>query len=100
MSILRLIPEPPGKIESGEIWYRDVDLLKLPRRQMRKYRGNEISMIFQEPMTSLNPFLTIRRQLIPALIEFLQQLLLLLIQLIPWHALGVGLGPDRNAPPA
>jgi len=63
MSILRLIPEPPGKIESGEIWYKDVDLLKLPRRQMRKYRGNEISMIFQEPMTSLNPVFTIGDQI-------------------------------------
>ena len=54
-SIIRLIPDPPGKIESGEIFFDGQDLLKLPKSQMRKIRGNRISMIFQEPMTSLNP---------------------------------------------
>ncbi len=63
MSVLRLIPEPPGRIESGEIWYKDTDLLKLPKKAMRKYRGNEISMIFQEPMTSLNPVFTVGDQI-------------------------------------
>lgn len=61
-SILRLIPEPPGKI-AGSIRFRGTDLLGLPDRAMRKIRGKEISMIFQEPMTSLNPVLTIGRQL-------------------------------------
>src|SRR4051812_6457480 len=55
LSILRLIATPPGKIESGEIVFAGRDLLKLSEREMRKVRGNEISMIFQEPMTSLNP---------------------------------------------
>ena len=61
-SILRLIPEPPGKI-AGAIRFQGADLLKLPDRAMRDIRGNDISMIFQEPMTSLNPVLTVGRQL-------------------------------------
>src|SRR5215467_577244 len=59
LSIMRLIPSPPGKIVGGEIVYRGRDLLKLNNEEMRKIRGNEISMIFQEPMTSLNPVFTI-----------------------------------------
>jgi peptide/nickel transport system ATP-binding protein len=62
MSILRLIPEPPGKI-AGAIRFDGRDLLKLSDREMRDIRGNEISMIFQEPMTSLNPVLTGGRQI-------------------------------------
>ncbi|MBL6455914.1 ABC transporter ATP-binding protein [Belnapia sp. T6] len=62
MSILRLIPEPPGKI-AGSIRFQGRDLLKLSEPEMRSIRGNEISMIFQEPMTSLNPVLTIGRQI-------------------------------------
>jgi len=62
MSILRLIPEPPGKI-AGAIRFNGRDLLKLTDREMRDIRGNEISMIFQEPMTSLNPVLTVGRQI-------------------------------------
>ncbi len=54
-SIIRLIPEPPGKIEGGDIFFDGQDLLKFTEPQMRKIRGNRISMIFQEPMTSLNP---------------------------------------------
>ena len=54
-SIIRLIPDPPGKIESGEILFDGKKLLELSEFQMRKIRGNRISMIFQEPMTSLNP---------------------------------------------
>jgi peptide/nickel transport system ATP-binding protein len=61
-SILRLIPEPPGKI-AGSIRFQGTDLLKLSDRAMRKVRGNDIAMIFQEPMTSLNPVLTVGRQL-------------------------------------
>jgi peptide/nickel transport system ATP-binding protein len=61
-SILRLIPEPPGRI-AGAIRFQGIDLLKLPERAMRRVRGNDISMIFQEPMTSLNPVLTVGRQL-------------------------------------
>ncbi|WP_160123394.1 ABC transporter ATP-binding protein [Rhodovarius lipocyclicus] len=62
MSILRLIPEPPGKI-AGAIKFEGRDLLKLSDKEMRKIRGNSISMIFQEPMTSLNPVLTVGRQI-------------------------------------
>jgi len=62
MSILRLIPEPPGKI-AGAIKFQGKDLLKLSDREMRQIRGNSISMIFQEPMTSLNPVLTVGRQI-------------------------------------
>lgn len=63
LSVMRLIPEPPGKIASGDIIFDGVDLLRLPKEAMRKIRGCKISMIFQEPMTSLNPVLTIGRQL-------------------------------------
>ena len=62
MSLLRLIPEPPGKI-AGSIRFQGKDLLALPESEMRSIRGNEISMIFQEPMTSLNPVLTVGRQI-------------------------------------
>jgi oligopeptide/dipeptide ABC transporter ATP-binding protein len=63
LSIMRLVPSPPGKIVDGEIVYRGQDLLKLNGTAMRKIRGNEISMIFQEPMTSLNPVFTIGDQI-------------------------------------
>jgi oligopeptide/dipeptide ABC transporter ATP-binding protein len=63
LSIMRLIPSPPGQIVGGEIFYRGRDLLKLSNEEMRKIRGNEISMIFQEPMTSLNPVFTVGNQI-------------------------------------
>ncbi|MDA3856544.1 MAG: ABC transporter ATP-binding protein [Candidatus Woesearchaeota archaeon] len=63
LSINRLIPMPPGEIVSGEIIYKGVDLLKLSYKEMRKYRGKDIAMIFQEPMTSLNPVFKIGMQL-------------------------------------
>jgi peptide/nickel transport system ATP-binding protein len=63
LSILRLIPDPPGRIVSGSIRFEGVDLLGLSETEMRHIRGNEISMIFQEPMTSLNPVLTVSRQI-------------------------------------
>ncbi len=63
LSILRLIPSPPGRIVSGTIRFAGRDLLGLSEAQMRDVRGNEISMIFQEPMTSLNPVLTIGHQI-------------------------------------
>src|SRR5271165_3739266 len=63
LSILRLIPSPPGRIVSGAIRFAGRDLLGLGEAEMRQVRGNEISMIFQEPMTSLNPVLTIGRQI-------------------------------------
>src|SRR5215469_15592961 len=63
LSILRLIPEPPGRIVSGSIRFAGADLLRLSETEMRKIRGNEISMIFQEPMTSLNPVLTVGDQI-------------------------------------
>lgn len=69
MSLMRLIPSPPGKIEGGEILYQGKDLLKLKDGEMRMLRGNEISMIFQEPMTSLNPVLKIGEQIMEPLIE-------------------------------
>ncbi|MBC7223428.1 MAG: ABC transporter ATP-binding protein, partial [Anaerolineae bacterium] len=59
LSVMRLIPQPPGKIVGGEVWFDGRDLLKIPEDEMRQVRGNRISMIFQDPMTSLNPVLTI-----------------------------------------
>ncbi|WP_226682436.1 ABC transporter ATP-binding protein [Sutcliffiella horikoshii] len=63
LSIMRLLPSPPGKITGGSIHYQGENLLQKKERDMRKIRGNEISMIFQEPMTSLNPVFTIGKQL-------------------------------------
>ena len=62
LSILRLIPYPPGKIVGGEIYFDGKSLLNISEDEMRDIRGNDIAMIFQEPMTSLNPVLTIGRQ--------------------------------------
>jgi oligopeptide transport system ATP-binding protein len=63
MSILRLIPDPPGRITQGEIIFAGRDLMTLSGEEMRNVRGSEIGMVFQEPMTSLNPVLTIGRQI-------------------------------------
>ncbi|MFP6871674.1 MAG: ABC transporter ATP-binding protein [Nitrospinota bacterium] len=66
LSILRLIPEPPGRITGDGIFFEGEDLTQLPTRELRKIRGNKISMIFQEPMTSLNPVFTIGFQIAEA----------------------------------
>ncbi len=71
MSILRLIPDPPGKIVEGSIMFQGRDILKLSEAEMRDLRGKDIGMVFQEPMTSLNPVLTIGRQLTETLEEHL-----------------------------
>jgi oligopeptide/dipeptide ABC transporter ATP-binding protein len=63
LSIMRLVAEPEGRIVAGEILFKGRDLLRLTEEEMRRVRGREIAMIFQEPMTSLNPVLTIGRQL-------------------------------------
>src|SRR2546421_2592415 len=63
LSIIRLIPEPQGKIVSGQILFNGEDILSLPREELRKIRGRKIAMIFQDPMTSLNPFMRISKQL-------------------------------------
>ena len=60
---MRLIPYPPGVIVGGEIIFDGQDLLKISEEEMRHIRGNRIAMVFQEPTTSLNPVLTVRRQL-------------------------------------
>jgi oligopeptide transport system ATP-binding protein len=67
LSIMRLIPTPPGKIVAGEIMFNGADILKMSDEQVRSIRGNDIAMIFQDPMTSLNPVLTIHRQISEAL---------------------------------
>ena len=67
MSLMRLIPTPPGKIVEGEVWFDGQDLLKLSDEGIRRIRGNDIAMIFQDPMTSLNPVLTVGRQIDEAL---------------------------------
>ncbi|MBC7242315.1 MAG: ABC transporter ATP-binding protein [Anaerolineae bacterium] len=67
LSLLRLIPQPPGKIVGGEAWFDGKDLLKLSESEIRQVRGNRIAMIFQDPMTSLNPVLTIGFQIAEAL---------------------------------
>jgi oligopeptide/dipeptide ABC transporter ATP-binding protein len=63
LSVMRLVAGPAGRIVGGEIWFRGRDLLRLSEEEMRRVRGREIAMIFQEPMTSLNPVLSIGRQL-------------------------------------
>lgn len=66
LSILRLVQSPPGKVAGGEVFFDGVDLLKLPEKEMRKIRGDRISMIFQEPVSSLNPVFTIGNQIAEA----------------------------------
>ncbi|MGI8963450.1 MAG: ATP-binding cassette domain-containing protein, partial [Thermomicrobiales bacterium] len=63
LSIMRLIPNPPGKIVNGEVTFNGRDIIKMSEEQVRSIRGNDIAMIFQDPMTSLNPVLTINRQI-------------------------------------
>jgi peptide/nickel transport system ATP-binding protein/oligopeptide transport system ATP-binding protein len=67
LSIMRLIPDPPGKIVEGKILFEGIDLTKLSEKEMRKVRGKKISMIFQEPMTSLDPMFTIGHGIIEVL---------------------------------
>jgi len=71
LSVMGLIPEPPGKIAAGQVLYKGQDLLQLDRKQMERIRGKEIAMVFQDPMTSLNPVLTIGRQISESLIVHL-----------------------------
>jgi oligopeptide transport system ATP-binding protein len=68
LSIMRLIPSPPGEITNGEIWFDGRDLLKLDEKEIRAIRGAEIAMVFQDPMTSLNPVYTVGFQISEALI--------------------------------
>ncbi len=67
LSIMRLIPSPPGRVEEGEVWFDGRDLLKLSEYQMQHVRGAEIAMVFQDPMTSLNPVYTVGFQIMEAL---------------------------------
>jgi len=69
LSILRLIEEPPGKIMGGEILFNGKDLLKLTKRELQVHRGKDIAMVFQDPMTSMNPVLTIGEQIIETLLR-------------------------------
>src|SRR5215204_7667844 len=62
LSIMRLIPSPPGKIANGQVLFEGKDIIKMSDGQVRSIRGNQIAMIFQDPMTSLNPVLTVNRQ--------------------------------------
>ncbi|MCS7170197.1 MAG: ABC transporter ATP-binding protein, partial [Candidatus Kapabacteria bacterium] len=68
LSILRLIPDPPGRIVDGEIWLNGTNLLALPLSEMYRIRGGKIAMIFQEPMTSLNPVFTIGMQVMETIL--------------------------------
>jgi len=67
LSVMRLIPDPPGRVEAGEVFFNNRDLLKLSDDEMRRVRGAEIAMVFQDPMTSLNPVLTVGFQIGEAL---------------------------------
>jgi oligopeptide/dipeptide ABC transporter ATP-binding protein len=67
LAMLGILPKPAGRVTGGEVLFQDRDLLKLPDRELRKVRGRDIAMIFQDPMTSLNPVLTVGRQLTEAL---------------------------------
>ena len=63
LAVLGLIPMPPGRIASGDALYKGKNLLEMPKSELRKLRGGEIAMIFQDPMTCLNPVLTIGYQI-------------------------------------
>ena len=115
LSIMRLIPNPPGRIASGQIIYhtkdgKQVDLAQLSEDEMRKYRGDEISMIFQEPMTSLNPVFTCGDQVAEAIMlhqkttkKQAQELTLQMFEKVKlpnpqrvWNAYPHQLSEDRN----
>ena len=68
LSVINMIPSPPGRIAGGEILYHGNDMLKMSKKEIRQIRGNKISMIFQDPMTSLNPFLRISAQMIETIV--------------------------------
>lgn len=68
-SIMKLVPSPPGFIEEGEIWFRNTDLLRLGEQEMRKFRGREVSMVFQDPMTYLNPVMKVGKQIAEVLVS-------------------------------
>ncbi len=68
LSIINLIPTPPGKIAGGQVLFHGKDLLAMPQAEIRQIRGNKISMIFQDPMTSLNPFLKVSTQMIETIV--------------------------------
>jgi len=68
LSIINLIPTPPGRIAGGKVLFHGKDLLQMPQSEIREIRGNKISMIFQDPMTSLNPFLRISTQMIETIV--------------------------------
>jgi len=68
LSIINLIPNPPGKIAGGQVLFHDKDILKMSANEIRQIRGNKISMIFQDPMTSLNPFLKVSTQMIETIV--------------------------------
>lgn len=72
LSIMRLVPQPRGKIVSGNVMFNGIDLLKVSRREITEIRGDDIAMIFQEPMTALNPVLTIGRQITEILVTHRQ----------------------------
>ena len=69
LSVMGLVPNPPGRVTAGEVWYGDRNLLSLAEKGLESVRGAEISMIFQEPMSSLNPVLTIERQLTETIVH-------------------------------
>ena len=67
LSILRLLPDPPGRIESGEVWFDGKDLLTVSDEEIRRVRGGQLAMVFQDPMSSLNPAMTVGFQIVEAL---------------------------------
>ena len=67
LAMLGILPQPAGKATGGEVVFRDVDLLKLPDSKLREIRGRDIAMIFQDPMTSLNPVLRVGKQITESL---------------------------------
>jgi oligopeptide transport system ATP-binding protein len=72
LSLVGLVPSPPGKVEDGRVLFEEEDLLQMPESQLRRVRGRDIAMIFQDPMTSLNPVLTVGRQVMESLQMHLQ----------------------------
>jgi oligopeptide/dipeptide ABC transporter ATP-binding protein len=72
LSVMGLIPDPPGRVTAGKVIFENYDLLRLSDRQMEDFRGCKISMIFQEPMTSLNPVLSIKRQMLEGILKHLR----------------------------
>jgi ABC-type microcin C transport system duplicated ATPase subunit YejF len=95
LAVMRLIPDPPGRISNGDIQFDGRSILNLSENKMQEIRGNDIAMIFQEPMTSLNPVLTVAEQIVEA-VQLHQGLSKTMLAAARWRCWNWFRYPSRN----